>query len=126
MPLRMALIFFGFFAGCLAIVLVAWASGSEFYVFVPASRHFTSICAKPPTHPSVVLGLLVACVALYLYSQRYALIFFTALLAGLLLGSLVGYAVFAWKPTLSQVLLTLAMMAEAAYGWSIQSYYLDD
>ena len=79
-----------------------------------------------PLTRALFSGLLVACVALYLYSQRYALIFFTALLGGLLLGSLVGYAVFAWKPTLSQVLLTLAMMAEAAYGWSIQSYYLDD
>jgi hypothetical protein len=54
------------------------------------------------------------------------LIYFTAVLGGLLLGSLVGYGVFAWKPTLMQVLLTLAMIAEASYGWSIQDYYLED
>jgi hypothetical protein len=36
-------------------------------------------------------------------------------LAGLLLGSLVGFGVFAWIPTVPQVLLTLAMIAEASY-----------
>jgi hypothetical protein len=123
MPLRTALILFGLFTGCLVIVLLAWASGSEFYVFLP-SRWFTSI--HPPTHPSVVLILLAACVALYLYSQHYALLFFTALLGGLVLGSLVGYGVFAWTPTVAQLSLTLAMIAEAAYGWTIQNDYLDD
>jgi ribose/xylose/arabinose/galactoside ABC-type transport system permease subunit len=71
------------------------------------------------------LGLLTICLILYLYSPHYALLIFTALLGGLLLGSLVGYGVFAWKPTISQFLLTLAMIAETVYGWSIQDYYLD-
>jgi hypothetical protein len=124
MPLRVALILFGLFTGCLAIVCMAWAIGSEFYVFLP-SRHIASI-SRPPTHPCEVLILLAVCVALYLYSPHYALLFFTALLAGLLLGSLVGYGVFAWTPTVPQVLLTLTMIAEAAYGWTIQDYYLDD
>jgi hypothetical protein len=124
MPLRTALILCGLFVVCVAIVVLAWVIGSEFFVFLPR-RWLTSI-HKPPTHPSVVLALLAACVALYLYSPHYALLYFTALLGCLLLGSLVGYGVFNWNPTLMQVLLTLAMIAEVSYGWSIQNYYLDD
>jgi hypothetical protein len=124
MPFRMALILFGLFIGCLAVVLLAWAIGSEFYVFLP-SRRFTSI-HRPPTHPAGVLLLLGVCVAVYLYSPRHALFFFTALVGGILLGSLVGYGVFDWKPTVMQGFLTIMMIAEAAYGWSIQDYYLDD
>jgi hypothetical protein len=120
----MVLILLSLFAGCLAIVLLAWMVGSEFYVLLP-KRWLTSV-RTPPTHPSVVLGLLTTCLVLYLYSPHYALVFFTILLAGLLLGSFVGYGVFAWKPTMPQVLLTLAMVAEVAYGWTIQGYYLDD
>jgi hypothetical protein len=124
MPLRMAVILFGLFVGCVATVLVAWAIGSEFYVLVP-TRWLRAV-SRPPTHPCGVLVFLAACVALYLYSPRYALLYFTVLLGSVVLGSLVGYGVFNWKPTLMQVLLTLAMTAEAVYGWSIQGYYLDD
>ncbi len=123
MPLRMALILYGLFAACLAIVLLAWASGSEFYVLFPSRR--ITIGARP-THPGVVLGLLAICVALYLYSPHYALVFFTALLGWLLLGSLVGYGVLGRNPTVPQMLLTLTMIAETAYGWTIEDYYLDD
>jgi hypothetical protein len=123
MPLRVVLILVGLFAGCLAIVLFAWAIGSEFYVFIPSRFRWVG---KLPTHPSAVLALLATCAALFLYSPRYALFFFTALLGCLLLGSLVGYGVFAWKPTLMQALLTFAMIAETAYGWTIQDSYLED
>lgn len=124
MPLRMALILFGLFVGCVAIVLFAWAIGSEVYLLVP--RRWYGAVSRPPTHPCGILILLGVCVALYLYSPRYALLYFTVLLASLLLGSLVGYGVFNWKPTVMQVLLTIAMIAEASYGWTIQDYYLDD
>jgi hypothetical protein len=123
MPLRMVLTLLGLFGGCLAMALLAWASGSEIYILIPSRRY---ICMPPPTHPSVVLGLLVACLVLYFYLPRYGLLLFTALLGGLLLGSVVGYGVFAWIPTIPQVLLTLAMIAESAYGWTVQDYYLDD
>jgi hypothetical protein len=123
MPLRILLILAGLFVGCVAIVALAWAIGSELYVFVPSRFRWVG---KPPTHPSVVLAMLATCAALFLYSPRYALFFFTALLACLLLGSLVGYGVFAWKPTLMQALLTFAMIAETAYGWTIQDFYLED
>ena len=79
-----------------------------------------------PTPPIVVLGLLAVCLPLYFYSPHKALLFFTFLLGCLLLGSLIGCCVFVWKLTMFQVLLTLAMIAEVAYGWSIQSYYIDD
>jgi hypothetical protein len=69
---------------------------------------------------------LAVCAALYLYSSRYALIWFTILLGGLVLGSVVGYGVFAWKPTIVQLALMVAMIAEASYGWSIRGDCLDD
>lgn len=124
MPLRTALILFGLFAGCVAIVVIGWAIGSDFYLLVP--RRWYGAVARPPTHPCGVLIMLGMCVALYLYSPRYSLLYFTVLLGSLLLGSLVGYSVFDWRPTAMQILLTIAMIAEACYGWSMQNYYLDD
>ena len=128
MPLRVALILLGLFVVCLAIVLLAWLSGSEFYLFVPPLSRWgirRLSAYAPPTHPSIVVGLLATCVALYFYSPHYALVWFTILLGSLVLGSPIGYFFFAWKPTVAQVLLTLAMIAEACYGWSVQGYYLD-
>ena len=124
MPLRTFVILAGLFGICIAIVVVAWMCGSEFYVFLP-SRRITSI-STPPTDPIVVLVLLAACLALYLYSQRYALFLFTTLLGGLLLGSLVGYGVYHWAPTIPQILLTLAVLAETVYGWMIQGEVFDE
>jgi hypothetical protein len=124
MPLRIVLIFAGLFLGCLAIVLLAWAVGSEFYIFIPSFR--LRAANKPPDHPFVVLGLLMTCLAVYFYSPTTGLSFFTVLLGGLVLGSIVGYAVFQWTPTVMQIVLTAAMIAEAGYGWSIQNYYLEE
>jgi hypothetical protein len=81
---------------------------------------------KPPTPPFAVLIVLVVCLGLFFFSQRYALILFSAVLGSLMLGSLVGYGVFAWKPTFVQLLLTVAMLAETYFGWNIEKYYLDD
>lgn len=124
MPLRIVLIFSGLFLGCVAVVLLAWAIGSEFYIFIPSFRMRPA--HRPPDHPAVVLGLLMTCLALYFYSPTTSLTCFTVLLCGLLLGSIVGYAVFQWRPTVMQILLTVAMIAEATYGWSIQNYYLEE
>jgi hypothetical protein len=124
MPLRTVLILLALFLGCVAIVLLAWATGSEFYVFLPR-RRIVAI-QEPPTHPGIILALLSVCVALYLYSPRYALLFFTGILCCLLLGSLIGYIVFSWHPTLMQIVLTLMMIGEVSYGWSIQGCDLED
>ncbi len=123
MPIRTFLILVGLFIACLAVTLIAWACGSEFYMFLPSRRH---IAVRPPTHPVVVLGLLLGCVPLYLYSQRYALLFFSVLLGGFVLGTIVGCAVFGWTPTVAQALIMLGMGVEAVYGWTIQGDYLDD
>ncbi|MEN6451303.1 MAG: hypothetical protein ABFC96_12500 [Thermoguttaceae bacterium] len=119
MTLRTALILLSLFVACCAIVLLAWGSGSEFYFFMPALRRHA--LGTPPTHPLGAMILLVACAALYLYSPHYALIYFSALLGSLILGSVIGYGVFAWKPTAMQLALTVAMIAETCYGWSVQS-----
>jgi hypothetical protein len=123
MPIRVALIWFGLFAGCIAVVLIAWASGSEFFMLIPG--RYTRGCFKP-LEPVGMLALLALCGGMYLYSQRYALIFLTVLLGGLVLGTLVGCGVFAWKPTVSQFALIAAMFVEMSYGWSIREDYLDD
>lgn len=121
MPLRMVLILVGLFATCIAVVLLAWSAGSQFYVFVPGRR-----VLPPPTHPMVVLVFLAVCLALFRYSQHYGLVALSLLLGGLVLGSIIGPWVFAWRPTVPQILLTLAMLGEVAYGWSINNFYLDD
>ena len=123
MPLHIALILLGLFAACVAVVLLGWWLGSEFYVFLPVRR--IRAISTPPTHPVFLLVLLATCVALYFYSPQYSLVFFTALLVCLLLGSLIGYGVFAWKPTVMQFVLTLVMAAEAICGWSVRGDYLD-
>jgi hypothetical protein len=124
MPLRTALILFGLFFGCVLIVLIAWLVDSELFLFFPG-RGFRA-ANRPPTHPLIILALLGVCIALFLFSQTYALSFFTILFCCLLLGSFVGYGAFHWKPSAMQIMLTIAMMAGGAYGWSIQKYYLDD
>ncbi|NLE39694.1 MAG: hypothetical protein GX621_16875 [Pirellulaceae bacterium] len=120
MPIRTAAILSGLFAACLAIAAIAWAIGSEFYLLLPTRL------SPPPHHPLLVLGLLAVCLALFFYSQREALILFSVLLDSLVLGSIVGYAEFDWTPTVMQTLLTVTMIAETIYGWTIETDYLDD
>ena len=124
MPLRILTILIGLFAVCLAITLLAWANGSDFYIFF-LSKRITTI-HKPPTDPVVILGLLVLGGIIYPFSQKSALLFFTLLISGLLLGSLVGYGVYAWSTTFSQSMLILAMIALTGYGWAKQKIYFDE
>ena len=123
MPIRVAMILFGLFGGCIAVVLLAWASGSEFFMFLPGRRTHGFL---EPLEPAGMLLFLVLCGGLFLYSQRYALILFTILLGGLVLGTFVGWGVVAWKPTLSQLALIAAMSVEVSYGWTIREDYLNE
>jgi hypothetical protein len=125
MPIRVAAILFGLLAVCVIVILLAWAFGGEFYLFMPPSRHSCEI-DRPPTHPAIVLAALLFCVALFLlYSQHWGLVFFTALFGGIVLGSIVGYLLFAWTPTLVQWLLTAAVGVETWYGWTKHGDYFD-
>jgi hypothetical protein len=123
MPIRTVLVLVGLFAACLAIVLIAWAVGSEFYLFLPGRRH---VAPPSPSHPILVLIMLLSCPALFLlYSRHFGLVLFSILLGSLVLGSVVGYFMFAWTPTLVQWLLTVVMGVETAYGWTIHGDYFD-
>ncbi len=120
MPLRFVLIAAGLFIACLAVAIVAWMVGSEFYILAPSYRHMIH---RPPTHPIAVVLLFVFIAALYLYSEHYALVFFSCVLGGLALGSLVGFAVFSWTPTWAQWALTAVMSVETVYCWNNRCYF---
>jgi hypothetical protein len=118
----MFLILIGLLAACVGVVLLAWKTGSELYVFSPASRLHLHV-SKPPDDPLMVLALFVIPVLLYFYSQHFALIAFSILTADVLLGSVIGFAVYAWTPSILQHLLSVAMVAAAAYGWVQREYF---
>ena len=122
MPIRIVIVLLSLFAACLAVALGAWAAGSEFYLFIPGRRGIH----RPPDHPIELIIAMAFCAGLFLlFSQHYGLVFFTGLFASLVLGSIVGYLVFAWTPTVVQWLLTVAMGAETTYGWMIHGEYLE-
>ena len=122
MPLRMFLILMGLLAACVGVVLLAWATGSELYVFLPPGRHHFHL-SKPPTDPVIMLVLLAVPLLIYFYSQHYALIAFSLLTAAVLAGSLVGFVLFAWTPSILQHLLSAVMVVAAAYGWAQREYF---
>ncbi len=122
MPLRMILILIGLLAASVGVVLLAWKTGSQLYVFLPASRLYLHV-SKPPTDPLMVLALFVIPVLLYFYSQHFALIAFSCLAGGILAGTVIGFAVYAWTPSVFQHLLSLVMVAAAAYGWTQREYF---
>lgn len=122
MPLRVAIILFGLFAACVAIAALAWAYGGQFYLFAPSRWGLH----RPPTHPVVILMYLGLSLGIFFFlSQHYGLVMFTGLPVTLLLGTTVGYLVFAWTPTLVQWLLTFVAGAEAYYGWAMTNEYFD-
>jgi hypothetical protein len=123
MPLRVAVILISLFAACVAIVALAWAFGTDLYFFLPGRR---CLASRPPTPPIVLLLLMALAVGLFLlYSQHYGLVVFSVFFGGVALGSLVGYFVFAWTPTLMQWMLTIATGAETIYGWTVHEDYLE-
>jgi hypothetical protein len=122
MPFRVATILLGLFVACVAIVVVAWAVGSDFYLGWPTR----GTRLRTRTDPLFVLALLVFCAGMFLlYSQHYGLVVFTVVLALVLIGIPVSYFLVGQTPTLVQWLLAAAMIAEAAYGWTIHGEHLE-
>ena len=117
MPTGKAIVFFGLFGVCLAIVVIAWAAGSEFYMYLPPSRAVDR-GGPPPTPAFLIVVFLLIGGGLFLHAPRLGLIVLTGLLGTILLGSIVGYLAFAWKPTLVQWLLTATMSVQSVYGWA--------
>lgn len=116
MPLRVVLVLLGLFAACVAIVVIAWAVGSDFYLGWP--RPHLRLCTRDD--PLTVLVILLFCTGVFLvYSQHYGLVLFTGALGLVLVGIPVRYFLFGQTPTLVQWLLAAAMSAEAIYGWMI-------
>lgn len=120
MPARQLATLLGLFCLCLAIVGIAWASGSELYLFLPVRRHR---CLLPPTHPSVILGVLVACLIFTVWVRQTGVYFFIMVTVGILLGTVVGHFVFSWTPSWSQHLLAAAMIVTSVYAWNQKAYF---
>lgn len=116
MPLRVVLVLLGLFAACLAIVIIAWAVGSDFYLGWPRS----SIRLRTGDNPLLVLVILVFCAGVFLfYSQHYGLVLFTVVFGLVIVGIPVRLFLLGQTPTLVQWLLAAVMSAETIYGWTI-------
>ena len=118
MPVSRVLILLALFASCLAIVGLAWASGSELYTFFPG-RHVH----RPPTHPIALLIVLAFCMVLTLWIGQRGIYVFMIATVGILLGSGLGFFVYDWTPTWSQHLLSIAMIGTCIYGWMQRDYF---
>ena len=123
MPVRQLMQLLALFAACLAIVGIAWASGSELYLFIP-SRRFRPIY-PPPTHPVVILMVLATSPILTYWVRQTGVYVFMIIAAGIVLGSAVGVCAFNWTPSWAQHLLTVAMIATSIYAWK-QKYYFEE
>ena len=121
MALRTFLILMGLLAACVGIVLLAWTTGLELYLYFPGRHRFGA--PRPPTDPRLCLVSLAIPILLYFYSQHYALIAFTVVAASVVLGILIGHFVYAWTPSILQYLLSAATAGTAAYGWAQQEFF---
>jgi hypothetical protein len=119
MPLRQALILLAFFAACVALVVIAWASGADLYMFFPSRLKAN----RPPTSAGVVLAILIFCAILAGWIGQKGLYVFMFATASLVLGSAVGFLVYAWTPTLVQHGLSAAMIATSIYAWAQRDYF---
>ena len=122
MPIRVMLTLLGLFLVCVAIVLIAWAVGSDFYLGWPRP----SLRLRTHDDPVLVLVLFAFCALMFLfYSQHYGLVLFSIVLGLVLIGIPVGYFLLGRTPTLAQWLLAAAMIAESLYGWTKNEDYFD-
>ncbi len=120
MPVRQLALLIGLFCLCLAIVGLAWANGTQLYLFLPSRRP-----RLPPTHPGVILFFLVVSPILTYWLRQLGVYFFLVITAGMLLGSAMGFYVYGWTPSWAQHLLAAAMIATSIYAWK-QKYYFED
>ena len=128
MPMSRVLTLVGLFGLCLAVVAIAWASGSELYLFTPAGRlgslHGLHV-RRPPTHPGIILGLLVTIAILTYWLRQNGIYIFIVTALGVLLGSVVGFLVFHWTPSWAQHVLFVAMLATGVYAWTQKDFFED-
>jgi len=120
MPARQLALLLGLFCLCLAIVGLAWASGSQLYLFLPSRRP-----TLPPTHPGVILFFLVLSPFLTYWLRQNGVYYFVVMTACILLGTVMGFYVYKWTPSLAQHLLAAAMIATSIYAWK-QKYYFEE
>jgi hypothetical protein len=120
MPVRNLALLLGLFCLCLGIVGLAWGTESQLYLYFPSR-----FVHRPPTHPGVILALLVATLPIAYWLRQSGVYVFAVLTAGMLAGSVVGRAAFQWTPSLAQHFLAVAMIATSIYAWK-QKYYFED
>ena len=128
MPARQLIILLALFGSCLAIVALAWATGSEVYLYtldLPARWHSHLRFQSPPTHPGVIFGFLVLSLPLTYWLRQNGVYFFILLTVGIVFGSVVGFFVYGWTPSWAQHLLAVAMIATSIYAWK-QKYYFEE
>ncbi len=128
MPARQLIILLVLFGSCLAVVALAWATGSEIYLYtldLPARWRSHLRFQSPPTRPGVIFGFLVLSLPLTYWLRQKGVYFYILLTAGIVLGSLVGVFVYGWTPSWAQHLLSVAMIATSVYAWK-QKYYFEE
>jgi hypothetical protein len=118
MPVRQVVLLLVLFGLCLAMVGIAWITGSELYLFFP-SRHMHG----PPTHPGIIFGLLVVSPILTYWFLQNGVYLFITMALWMLLGSVMGFFIFGWTPSWSQHCVTAAMIATGVYAWNQKSYF---
>ena len=121
MPVRQLALLIGLFCLCLAVVGMAWANGNQLYLFIPSRR----LPRLPPTHPGVILFFLVLSPFLTYWLRQNGVYYFIVMTACILLGTVMGFYVYKWTPSLAQHLLAAAMIATSIYAWK-QKYYFED
>jgi hypothetical protein len=120
MPTRQLALLLGLFGLCLALVGLAWASGSQLYLFLPSHRP-----SLPPTHPGVILVFVILSLPLTYWLRQNGVYFFIVMTVGILLGTVMGFSVYKWTPSWAQHLLAAAMIATSTYAW-MQKYYFEE
>ncbi len=121
MPVRTLAIIAILLAVTFGIILLAWISGSELYLFCPGNNAGFGI-ALPPTSHIWLFALLFIAVNLSLWSPHYALVAFTIIGLGIPLGTVIGWGVFQWTPSVCQCLLTASIIATLWYCWKNREY----
>src|SRR5208282_2145700 len=102
MPTRQLIILLVLLGSCLAIVALAWATGSELYLYtfnLPVRWRNHLDFDRHATHPGVIFGLLVVSPILTYWSRQIGVYFFILLTAGIVFGSVTGFFVYGWTPS---------------------------
>jgi hypothetical protein len=118
MPINRIALLLGLLFVCIAIVDVAWATGTELYLDLGRG-------GSPPTHPCVILAGLVACPILGVRFARMGVYLFILATVSVLAGSAMGPLFHSWTPTWAQHCLAVVMIATSIYAWQQRDYFED-